>query len=170
MACAWSAPSHYLNQCWDIVNWTLRNKSQWNLNRNLYIFIQEMHLKMSSGEWRPSCPGFNVLRPHSFDSYWHPIDLGSSYGVSFLRTHNTQRNLSSQNSIILYLCDMKICLVNAHNVWTSRYQCVSWDRRLIMSMISPPTYTVTEYQHYTRSIISIRLVTTTMSNICTSKV
>ena len=23
-------PSHFLNQCWNIVNWTLRNKLQWN--------------------------------------------------------------------------------------------------------------------------------------------
>ena len=38
---AWSAPSHYLNQCWDIVNWILRNKLQWNINRNSNIFIQE---------------------------------------------------------------------------------------------------------------------------------
>ena len=37
----WLAPSHYLNQCWNIVNWTLRNKLQWNCNRNSYIFIQE---------------------------------------------------------------------------------------------------------------------------------
>ena len=34
---AWTAPSHYLNQCWNIV----RNKLQWNLDRNSYIFIQE---------------------------------------------------------------------------------------------------------------------------------
>ena len=34
-------PSHYLNQCWNIVNWTLGNKLWWNLNRNWYIFIQE---------------------------------------------------------------------------------------------------------------------------------
>ena len=38
---AWSEPSHYLNQCWIIVNWTLGNKLQWNLNRNSSIFIQE---------------------------------------------------------------------------------------------------------------------------------
>ena len=37
----WSAPSHYLNQCWNIFNWTLRNKFRWNLNQNSYIFIQE---------------------------------------------------------------------------------------------------------------------------------
>ena len=34
-------PSHYLNQCWLIVNWTPGNKFQWNLNRNPIIFIKE---------------------------------------------------------------------------------------------------------------------------------
>ena len=36
-----SAISHYLNQCWNIVNSNLRNKLQWKLKRNSYIFIQE---------------------------------------------------------------------------------------------------------------------------------
>ena len=31
----------YLNQCWAIGVWTTRNKLQWNLNRNSYIFIHE---------------------------------------------------------------------------------------------------------------------------------
>ena len=35
------APSHYLNQCWVIVSWTLRNKLQWNFNRNTKLFIYE---------------------------------------------------------------------------------------------------------------------------------
>ena len=34
-------PSLYLNQCWNIVNWTPRNKLQWNFNRSSNIFIQE---------------------------------------------------------------------------------------------------------------------------------
>ena len=34
-------PSHYLNQCRDIVNWSLTNKLQWNCNWNSYICIQE---------------------------------------------------------------------------------------------------------------------------------
>ena len=38
---AWSAPCHYLDQCWNIVNSKLRNKMQWNLKLNSYIFIQE---------------------------------------------------------------------------------------------------------------------------------
>ena len=40
-----SAPSHYLNQCWNIVNWTPKNKPQWNFNRNWYIFIQKNSFK-----------------------------------------------------------------------------------------------------------------------------
>ena len=35
------APSHHLNQCWNIVNWTFRNKLQWNINKNYNIFSQE---------------------------------------------------------------------------------------------------------------------------------
>ena len=38
---AWLAPSHYLNQCWNIVNWTNTNKLQLNFNQNYNIFIQE---------------------------------------------------------------------------------------------------------------------------------
>ena len=34
-------PSHYLNQCWVIVNWTLRNKLQWNSDQNTKLFINE---------------------------------------------------------------------------------------------------------------------------------
>ena len=34
-------PSHFLNQCWNIGNWTLRNKLPWNLNRNSHLSIQE---------------------------------------------------------------------------------------------------------------------------------
>ena len=38
---AFSASSHYLNQSWFIVNWTLRNKFQWNLNQNTKLFIHK---------------------------------------------------------------------------------------------------------------------------------
>ena len=53
--------SHYLNQCWNIVNWTLRNKFQWNFNRNSNIFIYENRMKISSAKWRSFCPCLNVL-------------------------------------------------------------------------------------------------------------
>ena len=45
MACqlagADQATSHFLNQCWNIVNLNLRNKLHWNVNEGSYIFIQE---------------------------------------------------------------------------------------------------------------------------------
>ena len=34
-------PGFYLNQCWNVVNRTRGNKHQWNINRNLYICIQQ---------------------------------------------------------------------------------------------------------------------------------
>ena len=52
----YSAPSHYLNQCWVIVNWTLMNKLQWNFNQNTKLSFTKMHLKISSAKWRPFCP------------------------------------------------------------------------------------------------------------------
>ena len=59
-----SAPSHYLNQCWIIVNWTLRNKRQWNFNQNTKLFIHEnaseniifeMAAILSWGRWVVEC-------------------------------------------------------------------------------------------------------------------
>ena len=47
------APSPYLNQCWDIVNWTLKNKLHWNFNRNSNIFIQENALENVVCEMAP---------------------------------------------------------------------------------------------------------------------
>ena len=54
------APSHYQNQCRNIINWTFGNTLQWNLNRNLYIFIQEnvfenLVWNMSAISSRPQC-------------------------------------------------------------------------------------------------------------------
>ena len=54
-----SAPNHYLNQCWNIVDLNLRNELPWNLERNSYISLQ-MHLKMLSAKWRQFCFVLNV--------------------------------------------------------------------------------------------------------------
>ena len=57
---ACSAPSHYLNQCWNMVNRTTGNNIQWNSNGNQYIFIQEnafenVVCKMAAISSRPQC-------------------------------------------------------------------------------------------------------------------
>ena len=64
MACRLLGPSQYLNQCWVIVNWTLRNKLQWNFDRNSKLSIHEnapenigceMAAILSRGRWvKPS--------------------------------------------------------------------------------------------------------------------
>ena len=53
-------PSHHLNQCWLIVNWSLRNTSQRNFIWNSNIFIQENAFendvcKMAAILFRPQC-------------------------------------------------------------------------------------------------------------------
>ena len=60
MACRLASTSHYLNQCWNSVNWTLGSKLQWNLNRNLHIFIQENTFENVVWKWRPLCFGLYI--------------------------------------------------------------------------------------------------------------
>ena len=62
----WPAQSHYLNQCWIIVNWTLGNIFQWHLNQNSDSFIQGNALKMLSAIWEPFCLVLNVLTHWDF--------------------------------------------------------------------------------------------------------
>ena len=45
----WMVPSHYLKQCWNVVNCTSENKLQWILIKIYTFSLKEMHLKMSSG-------------------------------------------------------------------------------------------------------------------------
>ena len=87
------APSHYLTQCWDIVNLTLRNKLHWNLNKNSNIFIQENALKLSSVKRRPFCLGLNVL--NECPSLQH---LDKTLLVQHLLMHFTQQKLGGCNS------------------------------------------------------------------------
>ena len=58
---AYSAPSHYLNQCQVIVNRTLKNELQWNFNQNTKLFIHENASEISSAKWWPFCAGENVF-------------------------------------------------------------------------------------------------------------
>ena len=57
---AQSALSHYLNQCWNIVNLALRKEIHWNNYENSYIFVlenafQKAVWKMATILSRPQC-------------------------------------------------------------------------------------------------------------------
>ena len=53
--------THYLNQCWNIVKWSPRNKLQRNFNRNSYNFIQENAFENVVCEMASIFLGLNVL-------------------------------------------------------------------------------------------------------------
>ena len=50
------APSHYLNECWVIVNWTPRNKPRWNFIQNKKLYIHENVSKSITCEIMAICP------------------------------------------------------------------------------------------------------------------
>ena len=69
---ACSAPSHYLNKCWIIVNWTLVNIFQWNFNQNTTFFIDKNAFdnvvwKMSAILSRPQCVNGRIKVNTSYD-------------------------------------------------------------------------------------------------------
>ena len=80
---AWSASSHYLNRWWNIVNWTLRNKVQWNRKQNSCIFIQENAFenvvwKMAVFLSRPQCVNHGWC-DHMATKIW--VNIGSGNGL-----------------------------------------------------------------------------------------
>ena len=84
----WSVPNHYLNQCLNIVKWTIGNKLQWNLNKKMYIFhskksISKYHLE-NGGHF---CLGLNVFMTKStfyVMSGDEPCSWGNEYTMSLL--------------------------------------------------------------------------------------
>ena len=123
MACRLDGARHYLNQCWNIVNWALRSKLQWNFNRNCIFSFTKMRLKVSSAKWRPFCLGLNVLTIASLASIlctsWHlllsMLCLYMWPGVRFENTYEllNQRALkfSYVNKIHIFQCMGKIFCV-----------------------------------------------------------
>ena len=66
---AWSAPSHYLNQWWNIVNLTPRNKFQWNVNQNSYIVIEENAFENVVWKMASIFLGLNELIGNKYNSH-----------------------------------------------------------------------------------------------------
>ena len=101
MACHLFGASHYLNQCWVIVNWTLKNKRQWNFNQNRKLFIQEntyenivceMAAILSRGRWVKS----KLTLVQTSDNDWM-----LSWQQAIVRTNNGLGNLHIYVSLSL---------------------------------------------------------------------
>ena len=62
---AYSEPNHYLDQCWNIIKWTLGNILRGNFNQSLFIFIQvnafeNVAWEMATILSRPQCVKINA--------------------------------------------------------------------------------------------------------------
>ena len=120
----YSAPSHYLNQYWVIVNWTLRNKPQWISIKLQKFSITKMHLNtcILSAKWRPgslkvisiSCFPYNNHMQQCNES-GNSMDSLSGHVLKLPGAHLTN-HLSNQYVLHIFLslfyC-MYIMLINA---------------------------------------------------------
>ena len=80
--------SHYLNQWWNIVNWTSRNKfSEFWIEIHTFSF-KKIYFRMSSGKWRSFCLGLNEERWLPAVLYWN----GGHVVISDLDTYEYLRH------------------------------------------------------------------------------
>ena len=76
---ACSATSHYLNQCWLIVEWTTGNKFQWNYNENIIFSFKNMP------RWKCHLQnGSDFVSAQCADSFWAGDTIGWHRIVSSL--------------------------------------------------------------------------------------
>ena len=92
MACRLIGAKPLSKPCWVIVNWTLRNKLQWNFNQNTKLFIHgnayenivcEMAAILSRGRWVKE----PLILPIPFMSrslHWHWQNPRWRHDISFL--------------------------------------------------------------------------------------
>ena len=94
------APIHYLNQCWNCVNWTLGNKLKCSLNRNLYILIQGNVLEYDARELVTILSRSQCVNPPPYSTtYMHP-ELGYRFNGLLLLCH--QANDASSFHVKMY--------------------------------------------------------------------
>ena len=81
---AYSAPNHYLNQFWIIVNLTFRNKLQWKCNQNTKLFIHENASEnivcetaaiLSRARWVNPCNRQEIWVIHPHAVYFHTLPV-----------------------------------------------------------------------------------------------
>ena len=93
---AWSAPSHYLNQCWNIVK--LRNTLWLDFKRNSCIFIEENAFESSSSSWCFTCNCWYRLWDWCRDVRWYIVECL----ISLLSS--TDRYSKDLTSIYWHVC------------------------------------------------------------------
>ena len=65
-----------------IVDWTIRDKFQWNFNKNKKFSLKKKHLKILSMKWGPFCSGGDELILSSCASSIHLMEIKNLWIVS----------------------------------------------------------------------------------------
>ena len=90
------APSHFLNQCCIIVNWTLRNKLQWHFNWNLNILIQENAYEYVVWEMSAILPWHRCVNLY--------INASSGHKVFSLQVVKNNYQFNNLNRVWIFEC------------------------------------------------------------------
>ena len=139
MACYWTVPSHYLCQCWHIVNWTPENNVQWNFDQNSYNFIQENPFQNAVWKMATILSRRNVLTHCSLVVSYGLIEISNNWFRQYLATsgwsvkaitvikqqgnYEIQQQLSISLQCWTIICIGNICWHTKYSTqWLSLYQ------------------------------------------------
>ena len=116
---ACSTPSHYVNQCWLIANWTPRNEFQWN-----HFHSKKCIRNCRLPKWRTFCPGRDDLFVTCktnwlwYSHCYYQFNINNTEPMTKMnRSHNKFRYelgglrwdfIWSKGNIQLFLCDIDI--------------------------------------------------------------
>ena len=126
MPCCLLVPSHYLNQCWNIVNWILANKIQWNffIEKNGSLEMNKyLHLTFYNGCDYLSMLGLKLIHV----SKRGPSSLHPKVIVTCITLYNWRLQSTPQHSCG-FSCIMHCTLCVFHaQLWCEPLLSQSWD-------------------------------------------
>ena len=100
----WSAPSHYLNQWWNIVDWALRNKIQKMVFAIFTFSFKKIQLKILPAQWLPLCIGLSVIIfGKNYESNWLSVSLSQLIVVSYRRPGTTSKEIFAHRLLLKVL-------------------------------------------------------------------
>ena len=93
-----------------IVNWTLRNKFQWNFNQiQTFLFIK-VHFEISSAKWQAFCPGGDAL------NYWLNLPAARSDRLRLTDLYHGVDSLVIARTLWRERLNLKMLLTFAQNI------------------------------------------------------
>ena len=91
---------------WNIVNWTPKNKFQWNPNQNSYIFIQENTFENGV------CEMVSILSLPQYVKAWTICTQHISWDVLYIHSLEQDYSNSIAKALELLQCCPKLLVIN----------------------------------------------------------